>query len=319
MLQSGEDARFEHAHEYIEQQRSELAALWAARAAEVAKTSFKADGHVVLPTDTNDVSSYTEVYVHLGGVIRIPIHEDTVSLKIGYPADRQTPPVIGSGQYLEAVCRILSFCRVDDGFGIDLSHKKTLLRLSYIEIAISMHVPALFSNRRSVEFELRLQLSTGEVRVTHYSLDSTLSRQKRSRQYTAYATKVFCAIPWETYFPNYWQHDIKTNCPVGCGPVAWAMIFGYYDRRSHYKSSTFGTGSRDLFRCGSDGTTGSNGCVAPVNSNNDKIKKYTEKIAKTLGTWCIFKNGATPVYKMDRIEDFFKVFTLIVHMGMLTN
>ena len=214
---------------------------------------------------------------------------------------------------------MLSFCSVDGGFGIDLSHKKTLLALRYIEIAISKHVPALFSNRRSVEFELRLQLSTGEVRVTHYSLDSTLSRQKRARQYTAYATKVYCAIPSEQYFPNYWQHDVKTDCPVGCGPVAWAMVFGYYDRRSHRQPKTFGTGSQDLFRCGNDGTTGHNGCVAPEDSSHDQIKRYTETIAKTLGTWCIFKNGATPVYKMDRIEDFFKVFTVFAHIGMLNN
>ena len=91
-----------------------------------------------------------------------------------------------------------------------------------------------------------------------------------------------------------------TDSYVGCGPVAWAMVLGYYDRRSHIKTSTFGTGSQDLYRCGPDGMTGSKRCVAPPDSNRDKIRlrKYIEQLARTLGTWCIFKNGAIPTSKI---------------------
>ena len=274
----------------------------------MAKTSFKDDGHVVLPTDTNDASSYTEVYVHLGGVIRIPIPEDTVSLKIGYPTDRQTRPVIGPGQYLEAVCLMLSFCSVDDGFGIDLSKKKTFLQLNYIEITISKDVPVLFKRKQHIEFELRKELSAGEIIVKHFSLDTAPSRQKRSRQYTSYSSWNYCSIGDEHLFPYYWQHQIRDDCAVGCGPVAWAMVFGYYDRRSHEKTPTYGTGSQDLYRCGSDGTTGSKNCEAPKESDESRIQKYTETIAKIVGTKCMKKQGATAAHKMDHIESFFKVF-----------
>ena len=318
LLQSGEDPRFEHAHEYIEQQRSELAALWAARAAEVAKTSFKADGHVVLPTDTNDVSSYTEIYIRLGGVIRMPVDENTVSVKVGSSAQRNIQTASDLRQYQTAVCRMLSLCNIDDDFNIDLSQKKTFLQLNYIEIALSKDVPVLFKGTQSVEFELRKKLTTGEVIVKHFSLDTAPSRQKRYKEYKSYSSWKYCSIRYESLFPFYWQHNIKKNCPVGCGPVAWAMIFGYYDRRSHDKTSTYGSGSQDLYRCGSDGTTGSKSCRAPNSSSSSsggsRMKKYLEKIAKKLGTWCIFKNGATPPHKMKKIKGFFKVFNMFTHL-----
>ena len=312
LLQSGDDPRFEHAHEYIEQERSELAALWAARAAEVAKTSFKDDGHLVLPNATNDVPSYTEIYIRLGGVIRLPVDEHTVSIKMASPAQRKTQTASDLRQYQTAVCRMLSLCNVDADFNIDLSQKKTFLQLNYIEIALSKDVPALLKGTQSVEFELRKKLTTGEVIVKHFSLDTAPSRQKRGKEYTSYSSWSYCSIRYETLFPSYWQHRIKKDCPVGCGPVAWAMIFGYYDRRSHEKTSTYGTGSQGLYRCGSDGTKGSKSCKAPETSSSggSRMKKYIEKFAKTLGTWCIFENGATPPRKMKKIKGFFKVFNM---------
>ena len=311
ILQSGEDPRFEHAHEYIEQHRSTLAAQWAARAANVAKTSAWVDGQITLPPDTNDVSSYVEIYLHRGGVIRVPVDEHTASIKVRYLADREAQKATDLKRYQTAVCRMLSFCSVDNDFSIDLAHTKTVLQMSYIDIATSMDVPVLFNGRRSIEFELRVQLSTGEVMLKHYSLDTTHTRQKRFKEYTSYSHKD-CSIGHENVFPDYWQHYFNKDddeCIVGCGPVAWAMIFGYYDLRSHYKSSIYGTGSQDLYRCGGDGTTGAKGCWAPWTSSFDKtrLKKYIEQINGKVGTWC--KHGATPAHKMDRIEDFFKVRT----------
>jgi len=94
------------------------------------------------------------------------------------------------------------------------------------------------------------------------------------------------------------------------------VVFGYYDIRSHKQSKAFGTGSQELFRCGSDGTIGCKKCVAPTYSYGNQIKKYIEKIAKIHGTWCVFKNGSTPVYKMNRVKRFFKVRTVFTILYM---
>ena len=62
---------------------------------------------------------------------------------------------------------------------------------------------------------------------------------------------------------------------VGCGPVAWAQVFGYYDRRAHSGSGS--SASQSLYRCGTDGTTGSNSCQAPK-YNDNRMKNYIGKM-----------------------------------------
>ena len=250
----------------------------------------------------------------------MPVDEHTVSIKMTSPAQRKTQTASDLRQYQTAVCRMLSFCNVINDFNIDLSKKKTFLQLNYIEITISKDVPVLFKRTQHIEFEMRKELSTGEIIMKHFSLDTAPSRQKRGKhffkEYTSYSSWGYCSIRYEKLFPSYWQHDIRKNCAVGCGPVAWAMVFGYYDRRSHAKPSNFGTGSQYLYRSGSDGTTGSKKCEAPKYSDDSRIKKYIERMARILGTWCINEQGATPAYKMDHIKGFFKVFnffTLLIY------
>ena len=308
IFQTGDDPNFEQAHEYIEQNIAQLATLWATRAAEVAKESIWDETRVMSSTDTNEVTSFTQGYVQPGGMIRVPVDKDTVSVKVKYTSDSntQTPEEVLLMQ--QTVCQMISNCDVDDDSSISLLQQTSMLHLNYMELEISKDIPGALNGSQSVDFELRVEKTSGQVTVKYYSIDTTRHRQKRYKEYTSYSSWSTKSIPYEGYFPNYWQHDIKKDCPVGCGPVAWAMVFGYLDRRSHYKPSTYGTGSRGLYRCGSDGTTGSDGCVAPSTSGSDtRLKKYIENIGRILGTICVLKNGATPASWMDRIKSFFQV------------
>lgn len=70
---------------------------------------------------------------------------------------------------------------------------------------------------------------------------------------------------------------------VGCGPVAWAQVFGYFDRRGHEPRGNMG--SRQLYRCGSDGTIGNDTCEAPPKMAGDtRIQNYIKKMAQILGS-----------------------------------
>ena len=308
IFQSGDDPNFEHAHEYIEQNMDKLANLWAERAAEVAKEGIWDDTEVISSTDTNEVTSYTQGYVQPGGMIRVPVDKDTVSVKIKYTTDSNTQTPEDILRMQQGVCQMISKCDVDDDSSISLQQQTSVLHLNYVEVEISKDIPDGLKGRKGVDFEMRVEKRSGEVSVKYYSLDTTRHRQKRFKEYKGYSAWSTRSIPDENYFPSYWQHKIKKGCSVGCGPVAWAMVFGYLDRRAHYKTSTYGSGSRGLYRCGSDGTSGSTGCVAPAYSSSDsRLKKYIEYMAQRLGTWCIFKNGATPGYKMARVSGFFKV------------
>ncbi|XP_048576976.1 uncharacterized protein LOC116604396 [Nematostella vectensis] len=84
------------------------------------------------------------------------------------------------------------------------------------------------------------------------------------------------SVPKESEFPDYDQFTQDgVRCLVGCGPVAWAMVFGYYDRLAA-TSSSYGYSSR-LYRC--NGADGSPSCIPPK-SNNDILRRYSRTSIK---------------------------------------
>ena len=283
LFQSDHDPNFEHAHECSGLNISTTAAEWAARAADVARETIWDDTQVISSNDTNEVTRFTQHYVEPGGMIRVLLDNDTLLLWVDYisASDPHDPALVMQ----EAVCQMISYCDVDYGYIISLLQRRSDLNLNYIELEISKDVPTALKGRQTVDFELRVKNIYDEDRVDYYILDMTRQSTKRSKEYTSYSNWSTTSIPDEYYFPSYRQHWVSPDCPVGSGPVAWAVVFGYYDRRSHMLSAKYGNSSWDLYRCGIDGTTGSNGCVAPMHSpkNDKRLRNYVEHIAKVLG------------------------------------
>ena len=56
-----------------------------------------------------------------------------------------------------------------------------------------------------------------------YAIDLSPCRKRR------WSSWIYSSVPQEWRFPDYNQHTC-CGCWSGCGPVAWAQIFGYYDR-----------------------------------------------------------------------------------------
>ena len=268
---------------------------------------------VVSSTDTNEVTSFTQGYVKPGDVIKVFVDKDTVSVKIKYTSESEAQTRNDIVLMQQAVCQMISNCDVDDDCSISLLQQTSVLHLNYIELEISVDISDALNGSQSADFELRVEKTSGEVNVKYYSLDTTRHRQKRYLQTGTSGWRV-TSVQFPQFFPFYWQHKVSRGCSVGCGPVAWAMVFGYFDRRAHYVRSLYGLGSQYLYRSGDDGTTGSKDTMAPkyTYSFDTRLKKYIERIARELGTWCIFENGATPGYKMDRIKGFFQVRNLYI-------
>lgn len=94
---------------------------------------------------------------------------------------------------------------------------------------------------------------------------------------------------------RYSQYDYQ-GCPVGCGPVAWAMSIGWADRRATvgdpYWAPRWG-----LYR--QNGGTGAN-AVAPV-VLDPGITNVISELHNELGTFCIDNQGATFPWSMDSV------------------
>ncbi|ESO98143.1 hypothetical protein LOTGIDRAFT_239082 [Lottia gigantea] len=203
------------------------------------------------------------------------------------------------------LCNLLKICNPKDNTLVDSSKfGKTKYGQAFLEI----NVPEKVNNVH------RFKIS-GYYLGQFYGRRFMIDAQKREKRQTTAWTEY--SIDDEYLFPDYNQHGIDckkgwffnsnkvTCCSVGCGPVAWAMVLGYYDRRSHEKRVTYGTGSQSLYNCGVNATSGSPSCEAP-SSTTSAVKKLTEYLHYEMKTFCLSGQGATTQDNMKIFEKYFK-------------
>ncbi|KAK2154275.1 hypothetical protein LSH36_272g04056 [Paralvinella palmiformis] len=195
------------------------------------------------------------------------------------------------------LCQVVKTCKSAKQRYALMSNDGIELSPGQVTLELDKSTEKVFKGEEFV-FALDIVHISGSITSRYFAIKYRPSRQKRS----SYSSWSSWSIPNEDLFPDYAQFNMN-GCAIGCGPVAWSMVFGYYDRRSH-NSSAF-TGSENLYRSGSDGTTGSSSEVAPKH-NDYKMRAYIKKQNDILGTFCLFKQGATPHYIMDNEEEFFK-------------
>lgn len=88
------------------------------------------------------------------------------------------------------------------------------------------------------------------------------------------------------------------GCAVGCGGVAWMMLFGWYD----YRSSAAGGNTFNRWRSFREGGIASGsgtsaGGIAPT-YNNAGVETAIKNIRDRIGTFCAFGSGATAPWNM---------------------
>jgi len=104
-------------------------------------------------------------------------------------------------------------------------------------------------------------------------------------------------MTWTYYWapgsqPAYSQFDYN-NCPVGCGPVAWAMLFGWADEQAA-ASNPYWAPRWGIYRV--NGGYGPD-AVAPT-TRDIGIENVIREIHNDVGTVCLFGNGATFPWRM---------------------
>lgn len=89
---------------------------------------------------------------------------------------------------------------------------------------------------------------------------------------------------------NQFQH---AGCAVGCGPVAWAMLFGWGDRQAAF-GNPYWAPRWGLYR--QNGGYGAD-AVAPITMDAG-IQNIIREIHGHVGTFCMFGSGATYPWRM---------------------
>lgn len=174
--------------------------------------------------------------------------------------------------------------------------------ISYIKLSVSDdkdRVRKILQNAE-VEFMIEFHLSEDGRHLLvrkRFTIDLSPSRKRRWSTWKSFS------VPREGMFPDYNQHDC-CGCKSGCGPVAWAQIFAYYDKLAH-TSSIYGY-NKDLYRCKS-GITGSPACKAP-SGMTAAVKSFIEHIRSRVDTFCLFGGGATTHWNMkdSKLKSFYR-------------
>jgi hypothetical protein len=107
--------------------------------------------------------------------------------------------------------------------------------------------------------------------------------------------------------PWYYQFDYQ-GCPVGCGPVAWAILFAWVDQQADGGRFNGTWWPRwGIYRKG--GGYGAD-AVAPINHNSDPtltsngVQSMIEELSDNLNVFCAGDNGATAPWDMDGAREY---------------
>jgi hypothetical protein len=113
-------------------------------------------------------------------------------------------------------------------------------------------------------------------------------------------------MTWDYYWaaggsseqPAYYQFQYG-NCFVGCGPVAWAMLFCWGDYQAENGNARWAPRT-GLYRL--DGGRGTN-AVAPLTQTTG-VENVIREINGQVDTFCIFASGATYPSDMDEAYEY---------------
>ena len=92
--------------------------------------------------------------------------------------------------------------------------------------------------------------------------------------------------------PAYYQFTYS-GCAVGCGPVAWAILFGWADRQAA-QGNAYWAGRNGIYR--QNGGRGAD-AVAPITQDGGVTNMIIE-LHNDVGTFCAFGSGATTPWDM---------------------
>lgn len=170
--------------------------------------------------------------------------------------------------------------------------KKTSTKIDYLKLEINGN-PAFVKRMlegHEVGFEIRIQMYNHQLAIKHYAIN--LQSKRFGRSPPGSGNKKVAVAEYD--MPDYNQHKCCGDCWSGCGPVAWAQVFGYYDRHASTFSSKF---SPKIY--------GHSYETAPITLTN-KVKYFVKDIRRQVKTICKNGQGWTDVRNMRLLEPWFR-------------
>lgn len=133
-------------------------------------------------------------------------------------------------RWQKRLCRVL--CDICDGDSQNVKRDSKFFKVTsmgerYVKIKTDPDERFVRRHLQGHEIRFQVQLLKRQSRsaiVINYGI---ILRSHQTRRGRAINSQHF-SVPHEEWFPNYKQHQ-HGQCMTGSGPVAWAMMLGYYD------------------------------------------------------------------------------------------
>ena len=226
-----------------------------------------------------------------GSVIKLALGERfrSVGVYIRNIGNSRTRPSSRS-EWQRRLCKVLvDICMPEESTKVNpIAIMETPNHLSYMKLEVrgNWTLVGNILEWREIGFVVEIKGRKNEVIKKNFAINLQSKRSRRSITTGSIAA--------EHDFPDYDQHDCCGGCKSGCGPVAWAQVFGYFDRRAKYIPDFF---SPTLY--------GDKYIVAPLYLTYG-VKRFVEDIRKEVETFCDNGQGATYLSKMHYIATWFR-------------
>ena len=230
-----------------------------------------------------------------GSIVRVALGEHFKSIEVYVTSYGNALARAWRSDWQQKLCKVLvDVCPEGKPKINPSSIKKTPNNLFYLELKVHGNEKFVRTvlQEREMGFVVKIEGLKNEVVKKHFAINLHSKRFKRA---SGSGTPCKGSVCSEADFPDYNQHICCGGCYSGCSPVAWAQVFGYYDRRAASPNSIF-----------SSRIYGDSHTKAPL-TLTDNVKLFVESIRSSVRTFCTDDgSGATETSKMHLIAPWFR-------------
>lgn len=282
--------------------------LWLERAAERQSKLDWATTDVISKFGNLLKTETDEEELSPGSVVKVALGERVRSVNVYIEKNGNSPmrPSTRSEWQLK-LCKVLvDVCLLDGSTKVNPSvMKETPNHLLFLQLEV--HGDRNFVGNtlqwREIGFAIEIEGSNNEVVKKYYAINLHLKRFRRSSCSMCTPTPSTIGGTTKTKkvtikrekddFPDYEQHECcgpDNKCNSGCTPVAWAQVFGYFDRLgSPFSSNLYGDRNKRAPRYWTE-----------------EVKPFVMDIRRQLETRCKDNAGSTDRKNMWKMKSWFQ-------------
>ncbi len=200
--------------------------------------------------EENIVQSGEVFPVALGGKSKIA----SIELKyVGHVSDNGTQSSEDATDGKEGdICDVVAICSEDRRVDMESYVKlDPVTGFAVLEVSVTDKAMDVFGHPE-IRFVIKIKYVDGTYLSKHYAVASESHREKRWTKYGSWTHWAAYEIRDRWLMPKYAKYWID-GCNPGHDGAAWSMIFGYFDRRGHYRN--YGS-LKNLYRSGYNGAWG---------------------------------------------------------------